>query len=144
VRRSFLSWMPKGTIRSGEALYVPNVHQGLLIIGLCAPCTVLFVLSAATQEASHMPYAVSWQLTQYIAERALPFDTVEPGSGFEDLSFRKSRGSLRLPDTGGRASSPSLATLCSRVRVSSPRGAGSRANATRVRYHLRRFGHNLG
>jgi len=91
-----------------------------------------------------MPYAVSWQLTQCIAERALPFDTVEPGSGFEDLPFHKSRASLRLPDTGRRASGPSSTTLCSRVRVSSPRGAGSRANAARVRYHLRRFGHNLG
>ena len=47
----------------------------------------LLASSHAAQDTSYLPYDVPWQLTQYIAERALRFDTVEPESGFEDLHF---------------------------------------------------------
>jgi erythromycin esterase len=66
---------------------VRHVREMVRTIGLCALLGALSIPSAAVQELSYMPYDVPWQLTQYIAERALPFDTVEPESGFEDLSF---------------------------------------------------------
>ena len=54
---------------------------------LCILAAGLLAPSHAAQDTSYLPYDVPWQLTQYIAERALPFDTVEPENGFEDLSF---------------------------------------------------------
>ncbi len=68
-------------------LHVRNAREGVRIIGLCALLGTLSISSPSAQEPSYMPYDVPWQLTQYIAERALRFDTVEPGSGFEDISF---------------------------------------------------------
>lgn len=78
-----------------------QLRAGLRIIGFCILlCGVLIPLDAA-QEASYMPYDVPWQLTQYIAERALRFDTVEPGSGFEDLHFlRELVGEARVVALG--------------------------------------------
>ena len=64
-----------------------HVREMVRTIGLCALLGALSIPSTAAQEPSYMPYDVPWQLTQYITERALPFDTVEPESGLEDLSF---------------------------------------------------------